>query len=57
MPTTGGDRVGAIKEDSISMSLKLDCCALKLELCNLGMLNVIPMVTAKKIAEETHKGK
>lgn len=39
------------------MSLKVDRCALKLELCNLGMLNVIPMVTAKKIAEDTHKRK
>lgn len=57
MSTIGRDRVRAIKEDSVYMSFTLDCWALKLELCNLGMLNVIPMVTAKKIAEDIHKRK
>lgn len=46
----GGDR--AVKEQCFCVLFKLSCYKLKLECYNVRMLNVIPMVTTKKIARE-----
>ena len=46
----GGD--GTIKKQRFCMLLKLSCYKFKLEHYNFRMLNVIPMVTTKKIAIE-----
>ena len=56
--TTERSGDGAVKEQSFSMLLKLNWYKFNLECYNFRMLNVLPMVTTKKIAiENTQKEK